>query len=269
MNILKREKQVTVISLLCEGMSIRSVERITGIHRDTIIRLMVRVGQNCQRIMDERMRNLRIESLEADELWGYVAKKQKHVRPEDSREFGDAYTFVGLDADTKLVAWFTTGKRDESTTHEFVAELADRVVGRVQITTDGWPAYRTTVPAYFGHRADFEQLIKVYGESPDEHRYSPPTVIRTENVWVQGAPRTDRISTSYVERNNLTIRMHVRRLTRLTNAFSKKLANLKAAMAMHFAWYNFVRIHKALRATPAMAAGLVGSLWTIADLLPN
>lgn len=173
-----------------------------------------------------------------------------------------------MDARSKLVPWFEVGKRDERTTAVFVAELAERIDGRVQITTDGWGPYRTTIPRYFGPRADFEQLVKIYAESPDGHRYSPAKVAHIENRWVQGCPRSSRVSTSYIERGNLTIRMSMRRFTRLTNAFSKKLVNLHAAVALHFAWYNFVRIHRTLRMTPALAAGLTGSIWSIEQLLP-
>ena len=268
MNVLKREKQIAVISGLTEGLSIRSVERLTRVHRDTICRLVVRIGQHCETIMDETMRGLTLSAVQADEIWGFVGKKAKHVRPDDPYEFGDAYTFVALDEDTKLVPWFTVGKRDEMTTHEFIANLAMRVKGRVQITTDGWSAYRTAIPEYFGSRADYEQIIKQYGENPDEHRYSPPKVTHIENRWVQGSPHVDHITTSHVERQNLTMRMHLRRLTRLTNAFSKKLVNLRAAIAAHFVWYNFVRVHRTLRTTPAMAAGLASTFWTIGDMIP-
>ena len=269
MNRIKPEAQATIIRMAVEGCSIRSIERMTGAHRDTIMRHIVRVGEHCRSLLDERMRGLTIESLQADEIWCFVGKKQKRVSPDDPCEFGDTYTFVGMDADTKLVPWFEIDKRDEPTTSEFVAELAERIDGRVQITTDGWGAYRTTIPRHFGPRADFEQIIKVYAESPDEHRYSPAKVTRIQNHWVQGRPRSDRVSTSFIERQNLTIRMSMRRFTRLTNAFSKKLANLRAAVAMHFAWYNFVRIHSTLRITPAMAARITGSVWGIERLLPE
>lgn len=268
MNVLKREKQVFVISMLVEGCSIRSVERITGIHRDTIMRLMVRVGEHCQNIADDRMRGLSLECVEADEIWCYVAKKQKRVRPGDPVEYGDTYTFVSMDADSKLIPWFTVGKRDSDTTHEFIAELADRLDGDVEIFTDGWGAYRDAIPRHFGDRAAFSQVIKYFDSDPDAHRYSPPKVTHVEERWVQGRPRR-RASTSYVERGNWTIRTHLRRFTRLSNGFSRKLRNLKAAVALYFAWYNFVRIHGTLRVTPAMAAGITGSFWTIEQLLPT
>lgn len=268
MNVLKREKQIAVISMLVEGSSIRSVERVTGVHRDTIMRLMVRVGEHCSELLDKRMRGLRLQSLQADEIWTFIAKKQRNVQQGDPSEYGDSYTFLAIDPLSKIVPWFEVGKRDEETTYAFVGQLAQRVDGRVQISTDGWGPYRTAVPTCFGSRADFEQIIKVYSESPDEHRYSPPRVTHVENRWVQGTPRSDLVCTSHVERHNLSVRTSLRRFTRLALGFSRKLANLKAAVAIYLTWYNFGRIHRTLRMTPAMAAGLAGSVWTVADLLP-
>ncbi len=269
MNVLKRDKQVAVVSMLCEGCSIRSVERITGVHRDTIMRLLVRVGEHCARILDEKLRGVHSTSIQADEIWAFVGKKQKQLRPGDPADFGDQFVFLAMDADSKVVLSHTVGKRNTATAIQLMRDLSSRVVGRVQLSTDGFNGYRIAVPHAFNGRADYMQVVKHYAAPTDgKHRYSPPTVVSITRLWVQGFPRQDRISTSYVERQNLTIRMQLRRLTRLTNAFSKKLANLKAALNLHFAWYNFVRIHKTLRMTPAMAAGVVDTLWSIEDLIP-
>lgn len=216
----------------------------------------------------ERMRRLRCESIQTDEIWCYVGKKQKCVTPDDPAEFGDQFTFVAMDTDTKLVPCFVVGKRTQETTDAFMADLSDRINGRVQLTTDAFGAFRRAVRRSFNGRADYMQVVKTYA-SPPEHdtRYSPPTVVAIDRIWIQGSPRR-RATTSHIERQNLTIRMQMRRFTRLTNAFSKKLENLEAALALHFAWYNFVRVHRTLSVTPAMAAGLVSTVWTISELIP-
>jgi len=269
-NVLKRERQVQAISMLVEGSSIRSVERVTGIHRDTIMRLGLRVGQHCERFHDERVRGVQCQYAQCDEIWAYVGKKEKRVRPGDAEEVGDAYTYVGMDQDSKLVISYLCGKRDEGHTHEFVRDLAQRIDGGVQISTDGWTVYPEAVREHFNGRAAYGQIVKSYGGTPTDgpHRYSPPRMSVVKRVGMWGMPRSRYISTSHVERQNLTMRMQMRRFTRLTNAFSKKLENLRAAVALHFAWYNFVRIHRALGTTPAMAAGLSGTLLTMENLLP-
>ena len=270
-NVLKREKQAQVISMLVEGSSIRSIERVTGVHRDTITRLLVRVGEHCQRIMDERLRGVRVQYLQADEIWCYVGKKQRRVQPGDTSDFGDAYTFVAMDQDSKLVVSYLVGKRDDGHTYAFMADVARRIDGRVQISTDGWPCYPDAVHDHFNGRASFGQIVKSYGGGSTDvaHRYSPAGLLSVRRVGMWGAPRSRYISTSHVERQNLTMRMQMRRFTRLTNAFSKKLANLKAAVALHFAWYNFVRIHRSLGMTPAMMAGIVSESWGIYRLIPE
>lgn len=269
-NVLKRDKQILAITMLVEGCSIRSVERATGIHRDTIMRLLVRVGQRCQRLHDEHVRGVRIQYAQCDEIWCYVAKKQRRVVPGESSDFGDTYTFVGFDQDSKLAVSYLVGKRDEGHTYAFMDDMSKRVVGAVQITTDGWAAYPGAVMDHFNGRSAYGQLVKQYGglATDSEHRYSPSRLTKARRCGMWGRPRMRYISTSHVERQNLTMRMQMRRFTRLTNAFSKKLDNLKAAVALHFAWYNFVRIHRSLGMTPAMAAGVASEMWAIEKLIP-
>lgn len=269
MNKLSVEKQTAVISALVEGTSIRSVERMTGVHRDTIMRLMVRVGQTCRQIMDEKIRDLNCSHIELDEIWCYVGKKQRHVKKSDDLStVGDFWTWVALDAETKLVPTFRVGKRDIATGQAFIDDLQSRLKKRVQLSSDGLGLYVVAVDNAFGLDVDFAQVVKFYEAEPiGPGRYSPPKVVRVEKSYLTGKPNLDITSTSYVERQNLTMRMNMRRFTRLTNAFSKKLENLKAAVALHFAHYNFVRIHRTLKCTPAMEAGVVNELWTIGNLV--
>ena len=269
-NHLKSDRKQAIIGLLVEGCSIRSIERVTGVHRDTICRLLVRVGEHCEEIMDREMRGLSCGSLQLDEMWGYVAKKQKRVRPDDPREFGDAYSYIALDRKTKLIPAIAVGKRDEPTTMAFVCDLSSRIDGEIQIFTDGWGAYKTAIPRYFGRRAHFVQIVKHFAGEPDErHRYSPPRVRSIEHIWIQGFPQARLVSTSHVERHNWTIRTHLRRLTRLSNGFSRKLKNLRAALNLYVCWYNWCKRHSSLRMTPAMAAGIADTNWPISALLPN
>ena len=269
MNTLPKEKQLSIIAALVEGNSIRSTERMTGVHRDTIMRLLVSVGQRCASLMDARMNNLRCRSVQVDEVWTFVQKKQRRVRSNESdAEIGDQYVFVAIDADSKLVPTFEVGKRDGATALSVMTDLSRRVSRRIQLTTDGFNAYVGGVEESFGADVDYAQLIKEFGpEDPDRARYAPPVVIGVTQVVVNGFPNREDISTSYIERQNLTLRMMCRRFTRLTNAFSKKLENLKAALALHFAYYNFCRVHMTLRVTPAMAAGVTDRVWRIDDLL--
>ena len=268
MYVLKREKQLAVISALVEGNSIRSIERMTGVHRETIMRLTNRVGEGCQQLLDTRMRALPSRLIQVDEIWTYVAKKQKRVNGSDTQEVGDQYVFVALYAESKLVPSFMVGKRDVPVAYAFVRDLERRLAHRVQLTTDGFRPYLTAVESIFGANVDYAQLVKLYGaEVAGEARYSPPRIIQAIPVPVIGKPDVNLISTSYVERQNLTLRMQVRRFTRLTNAFSKKLCNLKAALALHFAHYNFVRMHSTLKVAPAVMAGLERYTWSMADLL--
>lgn len=268
-NALNTDKQITIIAALSEGSSIRSIERMTGVHRDTIMRLGVKVGQGCTALMDEKMRDLSCKRLEMDEIWGFIGKKEKHVKPEDAPEVGSVWTFCAIDADTKLVPAFRVGKRDVATANAFVKDVASRMKTRVQISTDGLRAYVNAVENAFGSDVDYAQIVKTYGleERSDNRRYSPPEFVSSEKTIIMGNPDESLISTSYIERLNATTRLHMRRLTRLTLAFSKKRENFEAAVGLHFAYYNFVKRHNTLRCTPAMAAGVTGSFWSVADLV--
>ena len=268
-NTLSTDKQIAVIGALAEGSSIRSIERITGVHRDTIMRLGVKVGQGCTALMDEKMRNLPCRRLEMDEIWGFVGKKEKHVKPEDGSEVGSVWTFCAIDAETKLVPAFRVGNRDAATANAFLQDVAERMAYRVQISTDGLKAYVEAIENAFGGDADYAQIIKTYGfeETGNNRRYSAPEFVSSEKKIIAGRPNMDLISTSYIERLNATTRLHMRRLTRLTLAFSKKRENFEAAVGLHFAYYNFVKRHNTLRCSPAMAAGVTGSFWSVGDLL--
>ncbi|HEY2858739.1 MAG TPA: IS1 family transposase [Terracidiphilus sp.] len=268
-NVLNIDKQIAIIGALAEGSSIRSIERITGVHRDTIMRLGVKVGQGCTALMDEKMRDLPCTRLEMDEIWGFVGKKEKHVKQDDDSSLGSVWTFCAIDAETKLVPAFRVGKRDAATANAFVKDIASRMKMRVQISTDGLSAYVNAVENAFGADVDYAQIIKTYGPTTvgDHRRYSQPEFVSAEKKIVQGFPDVELISTSYVERLNATTRLHMRRLTRLTLAFSKKLENFEAAVGLHFAYYNFVKRHNTLRCTPAMAAGVTGTTWSVADLV--
>lgn len=271
MNILKMEKQETILRALVEGSSIRSIERMTDIHRDTIMRLLVRAGDSCEKIMNTEMRNLSCKNIEVDEIWSYVGKKQRHVSIDDNpNEVGDFYTFIALDSDTKLVPVYKVGKRDVYTAQVFISDLASRLDNRIQLSSDKLKAYVEAVEIGFGGDVDYGQIVKSYEAEPiGPGRYSPPKVVSTAKAYIVGNPNPNKICTSYIERQNLTVRMQVRRFTRLTNAFSKKLENMKAAVSLHFAHYNFVRVHGAIRMTPAMAAGVTNRIWNISDLLDS
>ncbi len=269
-NILNKDKQVMVISALAEGMAIRQIERMTDIHRDTIMRLGVRVGQGCARIMDEKMRGLDCCNIQVDEVWGFIQKKKRNLKETDNaREVGDVWTFCAIDADTKLVPSYKVGKRDSLTANAFISDLASRLKNRVQLSSDALPAYIEAVEKAFGADVDYGQIVKAYEavETSPQRRYSPHKLVSVHTNVITGDPLPPFISTSYVERLNLTTRHHMRRLTRLTIAFSKKLENFEAAVGLYFAYYNFVKNHRTLRCTPAMAAGVVNSYWTVGDLV--
>ena len=267
MNTLSQEKQTQVLSLLVEGASIRSIERVTGVHRDTICRLLGRAGETCSRLLDAKLVSLKTDELQCDELWGYVGKKQKRVTDTDNRrEVGDQYVFVAMDSKSKLVCSHLVGKRSAENTVAFMRDLQYRVSGRPTITTDGFRPYVEAVEQSFGANVDFAQLVKTYaGDEETRERYSPSDFVRSFPTVITGDPK--RVCTSHVERQNLTVRMQMRRFTRLTNAFSKKLSSLKSAVALHFAHYNFMRVHRSLRVTPAMEAGLTDHIWTWGELL--
>jgi IS1 family transposase len=269
-NVLSGEKQVAIIGALAEGSSIRSIERITGVHRDTIMRLGVRVGEGCAALLDRKMRDLSCQQLQFDEVWGFIGKKERHVRPDDDPQYGDVWTFCAIDADTKLVPAFRCGKRTSETANAFVADVAGRLANRVQISSDALGAYVEAVEMAFGANVDFAQIVKTYvndSASNAERRYSAPEFVISEKRAVSGSPNMALASTSYIERLNGTTRLHMRRLTRLTYAFSKKLENSEAAVALHFAYYNFVKRHNTLRCTPAMAAGIERDFWSVRDLV--
>jgi transposase-like protein/IS1 family transposase len=268
---LPMEKAESILKLLVEGCSIRSIERITNVHRDTIMRLLLLAGERSQQLMDTKMRNLNSRYLQVDEIWCYVGKKRRNVRSGDSPELGDQWIYVAIDAETKLVPSFRIGKRVRPDTWAFLWDLHKRIANRVQLTTDGLNHYTVSVPECFGTEVDFAQLTKMFGDfgqfdTPDA-RYSPPRISGVISKVRQGDPDPEQISTSFVERQNLTMRMAMRRFTRLTNGFSKKLSHLKAAVSLHFAWYNFCRVHKSLRVTPAMEAGITDHIWSLESLM--
>jgi IS1 family transposase len=269
---LTKEGKTTAVSLLCEGNSIRSIERITGIHRDTIMRLGVRVGQASAKIADEKMRGLSCKNIEVDEIWGFIGAKKKNVSARGMVQgCGDVWTFIALDVDTKLIPSFVVGKRDAYHTKMFIADLASRVANRVQVSSDAMAAYADAMERGFGTEADYGQISKTYSvvslSKDAAHRYSPAEVVKVEKAVICGLPDVDRICTSHVEKQNHTLRMHCRRLSRLTNAFSKKFENFQAAVSLNFAYYNFVKTHGAIRMTPAQAAGVESSAWTVAELV--
>jgi IS1 family transposase len=269
MNILPIEKQIQIVSALVEGNSVRATARMVGVEHKTVMRVLLRAGKRCGRILDGQMRGLPCKVIQMDEIWTYVAKHERFLRPQDNpAEIGDQYVFVAMDSETKLIPSFRVGKRNAETTWHFVQDLRQRIVGCAQITTDGFRPYVNAVEDAFGANVDYAMLVKMYLDSGNaDTRYSPGEIVDARPIPISGKPKPWLISTSHIERQNLTIRMQLRRFTRLTNAFSKKLENLKAACALHFAWYNFCRIHSSLRVTPAMAAGIVTEVWPLDSLL--
>jgi IS1 family transposase len=270
MYTLSVEKKLAVISGLVEGNSIRSISRMTDVDRNTINSLLLRTGERCSAVLNERMRQLPCRRLQCDEIWTYVGKKQRRVRDDDSPELGDQWVYVALDADSKLIPAYFVGKRSSENTQAFMRELYRRIADhRIQLTTDAYIFYTKAVEESFAGNADYAQLKKLYGDygQSGNERYSPSPIMEVISRTISGVPDPAHVSTSFVERQNLTIRMQMRRFTRLTNAFSKKLTNLKAACALHFAHYNFVRVHSSLRVTPAMAAGIASEVWPLHLLL--
>lgn len=269
---LPMDKAVLCLRLLVEGNSIRSTERITGVNRNTILDLLVLAGEKCERLLNDKIKGLSVRDVQADEMWGFVGMKERTKKRQLRQDagLGDAYTFVAIERQTKLVLAWHLGRRTSGDTERFTEKLYNATSGNFQLTTDGFAAYVPAVEYSLGTRVDFAQLIKIY-EQPEqgggERRYSPPRVVETIRKTIIGQPNEERICTSHVERQNLTMRMMMRRLTRLTNGFSKKWENLKAALALHFAYYNFCRIHKTIRCTPAMEAGIAKSVWELQDLL--
>jgi IS1 family transposase len=270
MNILPIEKQTQIISALVEGNSVRATARMVGVEHKTVLRVLLRVGDRCGQILNETMRRLPCRFVQADEIWTFVGKKEKRIGQGDNPQLvGDQYVFVAMDSETKLVPTFLVGKRNAANAWQFMQDLQTRLANRVQLTTDGFRPYLPAVEDAFGADVDYAMLIKTYQEPQDsDKRYSPGEIVNALPIPVTGNPKAHLISTSHIERQNLTIRMQLRRFTRLTNAFSKRLDNLKAACALHFAWYNFCRIHSSLRVTPAMASGISNEIWSLNQLLP-
>jgi IS1 family transposase len=262
-------RRTQIIGALVEGNSIRSVERMADTHRDTVMRLMVDVGNACEKLMFDRMRNLPCKRVQVDEIWAYVGKKQRQVKREDDKtRVGDQWTFVAIDADTKLVPCFRVGKRTKPHAIAFMADLSERLANRVQLSSDALNSYVDAVEQAFGADVDYGQAVKFYEAEPIvPGRYSPPKVVSAERTVIAGSPDEAHISTSFIERQNLTMRMSMRRFTRLPNGFSKKVENHRAAVGLHFAHYNLVRLHRTLRMTPAMAANVETRLWSLEELV--
>ena len=265
------ERAELILMLLCEGSGIRSIGRTTGAHQVTILKLLAEVGAGCERLLSETVKNVPVRDVQADEIWGYVhckegTKTRKNIQ---DPEAGDAYCFIGLERHSKLVLAWHLGRRDRWHTHDFMEKLSAATAGRFQLTTDGLNTYPDSVEYNFGARVDFAQLVKEYGAEggEEQRRYAPPRLIGAEKIAVAGDPDESRICTSHIERANWTLRGHLRRMTRLSNGFSQKRSNLRAALALYFAYYNFCRMHKSIRMTPAMAAGITRKPWAMADLL--
>jgi|ERR1035437_2205777 IS1 family transposase len=270
MNKLDTAKRSQVVSAIVEGCSIRSIVRMTGVSKNTIAKLLVELGAACSKYMDEHLTGLHCQRVQVDEIWGFVGCKQKAVTAKKLEQgvCGDIWTWIAIDADTKLVPCFIIGQRDPVTARDFIEDLAGRLANRVQLTSDGLKLYLTAVRNAFGGDIDYAMLVKVYGNPPEgEKRYSPAECIGCEPKRITGNPDPNHISTSYIERQNLTLRMSIRRMTRLTNAFSKKVENHVAALAIFYMYYNFCRIHQTLRITPAMASGISEHVWEIQDLI--
>jgi transposase-like protein/IS1 family transposase len=265
------EKAEMCLQLLLEGMSIRSIQRVTGLHQETILNLLVLAGDRCRQLMNDKIKGVAVKDVEADEIWGFCKMKKmtKLYKEVTDPKVGDCYTFVGIERNTKLVLAWHLGDRDVPNTEAFTEKLDRATSGRFQLTTDGMPAYPAAVSYSLGTRVDFAQLIKVYahGDREGEQKYSPPEVVETVTKPLIGSPDPRRICTSIVERSNLSMRTSIRRLTRLTNAFSKKWENLYAALSLYFAYYNFCRIHSSIRCTPAMESGLTEHIWSLRELL--
>ncbi len=274
MNKLSFEERAKVVKLLVEGTSLRATSRITGIHIDSITKVLAKVGDACLKFHNETVVHVASKKVQCDEIWSFVFCKDRNVEyctKKDEQHVGDVWTWVGMDADTKLVISWLAANRDAECADIFMRDVAARLRNRVQLTTDGYKHYLQAVEDAFEDEIDYAQLIKVYGTpeggTDNDRRYSPPTVKGIRKVWISGDPNFADTSTSYIERQNLTMRMHMRRFTRLTNAFSKKMENQCYAIALHFVYYNFAKIHKTLRVTPAMEAGLTKDIMTIEEIV--
>ncbi|CBE68398.1 conserved protein of unknown function [Candidatus Methylomirabilis oxygeniifera] len=270
MNRLSKDKRAQVVAALVEGNSIRSTVRMTGVAKGTVLKLLADLGAACSEYQRQVLVNLRCKRIQCDEIWSFCYAKEKNV-PEHMKGkpgVGDVWTWTAMDADSKLMISWLVGERDAGYATEFINDLAARLATRVQLTTDGLKVYLEAIEGAFGADIDYAQLVKLFGEAPEqEKRYSPSQCTGCQKRRIDGSPDPRHVSTSFVERQNLTMRMSMRRFTRLTNAFSKKVENLEAAVALHFMWYNFGRIHQTLRVTPAMQAGVSDHVWTIEEIL--
>jgi IS1 family transposase len=270
MNKLTTEKRCAVVRALVEGCSIRATVRMTGVAKNTVVKLLVDLGTACAEYQDKALRNLPCKRLQLDEIWCFCYAKAKNVPKDKQGQFGygDVWTWTAIDADSKLVPSWLVGSRDGACAREFVNDLADRLASRVQLTTDGLKAYLEAVEGAFGWDVDYAMLVKLYGSDAEgEKRYSPAECIGCKKERVTGYPDPEHVSTSFVERQNLTMRMSMRRFTRLTNAHSKKVENHAHAIALHFMWYNFGRIHETIRSTPAMRAGVTDHKWSVEEIV--
>jgi len=270
MNKLSLERRARILGCLVEGNSLRATARMTDSAKNTVVKLLVDVGKACAEYQNQTLRNLPCKRLQCDEIWSFCYAKEKNV-PEDKKGqfgYGDVWTWTAICADTKLVPSWLVGSRDAETASTFIEDLASRLAHRIQLTTDGHRAYLEAIEEAFGADIDYAMLVKLYGESPEgPRRYSPPICIGSKVEVITGNPKPKYISTSYAERQNLTMRMSMRRFTRLTNAFSKKVENLAHAVSLHFMYYNFARIHRTLRVTPAMEAGVSDHVWTLEEIV--
>lgn len=271
MNRLPTQERARILTVLSEGMGINAACRVTGASKNTVLKLLVDVGRACALYQDQAMRSLACKRIECDEIWSFVGAKQRHVTEDHPESFGDCYTFTAIDPDTKLMPCWLVGTRNRACAFEFMADLASRMAGRIQLTTDAWHGYNDSVDAAFHGRVDYTVINKSFAGDPapveGRRRYSPPELVTTSKTVVNGNPDLKRASTSIVERSNLSIRMGNRRMTRLTNAFSKKMENHMHAMSFYFMVYNFVKVHSSVRCSPAMAAGVTKILWDMMDIV--
>jgi transposase-like protein/IS1 family transposase len=269
--LIPEDRALLCLSLLCEGSSIRAIERITGTEKTTVLRLLVQVGEGCEKMLAETVKAVPVKDVQADELWTYIRCKQgtRERNKITDPDAGDAYCYFGIERTSKLVLAWHLGRRNAWDAHDFMEKLGRATAGEFQLSTDGFNGYPNAVEFCLGARVDYAQVVKDFGSVTGEEarRYSPPRLIGQEKITVSGTPDEDRICTSHIERANWTLRGHLRRFTRLSNGFSRKKANLRAALALYFAYYNFCRMHKSIRMTPAMSAGLARKPWSMADLV--